>query len=135
MKNNDYLFSDSQNLCNTVSDWLIQKISNPIETNETVFCACCHIVCDTVEPVKPTGRVVPTIQSFVAVRVCSSSLDYKLKVVWLLRSEPSLCAQWVAKDPSSLHADSEDSDQTGWMPRLIWVFTGRTFHFLAHLSR
>ena len=30
--------------------------------------------------------------------------------VW---SESSLCAQWVAKDPSFLHADSEDSDQTG----------------------
>ena len=33
--------------------------------------------------------------------------------------ESSLCAQWVAKDPSFLHADSEDSDQTGRMPRLI----------------
>ena len=30
--------------------------------------------------------------------------------VW---SESSLCIQWVAKDPSFLHADSEDSDQTG----------------------
>ena len=29
--------------------------------------------------------------------------------VW---SEPSLCAQWVSKDPSFLHADSENSDQT-----------------------
>ena len=29
-----------------------------------------------------------------------------------------LCAQWVAKYPSFLHADSEDSDQTGWMPTL-----------------
>ena len=28
-------------------------------------------------------------------------------------SESSLCAQWVAKDPSFLHADSEDTDQTG----------------------
>ena len=27
--------------------------------------------------------------------------------------------QWVAKDPRFLHADSEDSDQTGRMPRLI----------------
>ena len=44
-------------------------------------------------------------------------------------SESSLCAQWVAKDPSFLHADSEDSDQTGRMPRLIWVFAGRTCHF------
>ena len=32
----------------------------------------------------------------------------------------------VAKDPRFLHADSEDSDQTGRMPRLIRVFAGRT---------
>ena len=31
----------------------------------------------------------------------------------------SLCAQWVAKDPSFLHADSKDSDQAGQMSRLI----------------
>ena len=46
MKNNGCLFSDIQNLCNPVSDWLIQKINNPIETNETISCACCHIVCE-----------------------------------------------------------------------------------------
>ena len=40
--------------------------------------------------------------------------------------QSSLCAQWVAKDPSFLHADSKDSDQTGRMPRLIRVFAGRT---------
>ena len=27
-----------------------------------------------------------------------------------------LCAQWVVTDPSFLHADSKDSDQTGRMP-------------------
>ena len=36
------------------------------------------------------------------------------------------CAQWITKDPSFLHVDSEVSDQTGRMPRLIWVFPGRT---------
>ena len=41
-----------------------------------------------------------------------------------LWSESSRFAQWVAKDPSFLHSDSEDSDQTGHMPRLIWVFIG-----------
>ena len=41
------------------------------------------------------------------------------------------CAQWVAKDPSFLHADSEYSYQTGQMPRLIWVFAGRTCHFVV----
>ena len=52
----------------------------------------------------------------------------RLRSVW---SESSLCAQWVAKDPSFLHADSDDSDQTGWMPRLIWVFAGRTIILLV----
>ena len=47
-------------------------------------------------------------------------------------SEYSRCAQWVAKDPRFLHADSEDSDQTGRMPRLIWVFAGRS-HFVGFL--
>ena len=46
-------------------------------------------------------------------------------------SESSQCAQWVAKDPSFLHADSEDSDQTGRIPRLIWVFAGRSYHFVG----
>ena len=52
----------------------------------------------------------------------------RLRPVW---SESSLCAQWVAKDPSFLHADSENSDQTGRMPRLIWVFAGRTATLLV----
>ena len=30
-----------------------------------------------------------------------------------------LGAQWVAENPRVRHADSEDSDQTGRMPRLI----------------
>ena len=45
-------------------------------------------------------------------------------------SESLLCAYWVAKDPRFLHADSEDSDQIGRMPRLIWVFAGRTLTLL-----
>ena len=48
--------------------------------------------------------------------------------VW---SESSLCAEWVAKDPRFLHADSKDSDQTERMPRLNWVFSGRTVTLLV----
>ena len=48
--------------------------------------------------------------------------------VW---SESLLCAQRIAKDRSFLHADSDDSDQTGQMPRLIWVFAERTCHFVG----
>ena len=34
-----------------------------------------------------------------------------------------------------LHADSEDSDQTGRMTRLTWVFAGRTDHFADFVLR
>ena len=56
------------------------------------------------------------------------SHEETLSPIW---SEPSLCAQRVAKDPSFLHADSGDPDQTGRMPRLIWVFAGRTLTLLV----
>ena len=57
----------------------------------------------------------------------------RLRSAWAFTQsgQSSLCAHWVAKDPSFLHADSEDSDQTRWMPRLIWVFAGRTCHFVS----
>ena len=55
-----------------------------------------------------------------------------IRPVW---SDSLLCAQWVAKDPNFLHADSEDSDQTGRKPRLIWVFAGRTRHFVGFVMR
>ena len=44
--------------------------------------------------------------------VCSAKTQISLDIrpVW---SESSLCAQWVAKGPRFLHADSEDYDQTG----------------------
>ena len=48
----------------------------------------------------------------------------KLRSAWVSAQsdQSSLCAQWVAKDLSFLHVDSEDCDQTGRMPRLIWFF-------------
>ena len=66
--------------------------------------------------------------------VCPAKTRISLGIcsVW---SESSLCTQWVAKDPSFPHADSENSDQTGRMPRLIWVFAGRTCHFVGFVMR
>ena len=62
--------------------------------------------------------------------VCAQrrQISLSIRLVW---SESSLCSEWVAKDPSFLHADSEDSDQTGRMPRLIWVFAGCTITLLV----
>ena len=55
---------------------------------------------------------------------CVPSEDFDQPGHLLSLRESLLYAQWVAKDPSFLHADSEDSDHTGRMPRLIWVFAG-----------
>ena len=39
---------------------------------------------------------------------------------------------WILSYP---WVHSEDSDQTGRMPRLIWVFAGRTCHFVGFVTR
>ena len=54
-------------------------------------------------------------------------------------SSSSLCAQWVAKDPSFLHADSEDSDQTDLSLRrahmpFCWFCYDAMRWLISHLS-
>ena len=61
-----------------------------------------------------------------SVRPAKTQINLGIRPVW---SESSMCAQWVANDPSFLHADSEDSDQT--LIRLICVFAGRTLILLV----
>ena len=69
-----------------------------------------------------------------SVRPAKIQISLGISPVW---TESSLCAQWIAKDPSLLHANSEESDQigpmpqTGRMPRLIWVFAERTTTLLV----
>ena len=58
-----------------------------------------------------------------SVRPTKTQISLGICPVW---SESLVCAYWVVKEPSFLHADSEDSDQTGRMPRLIWVLAGCT---------
>ena len=63
-----------------------------------------------------------------SVRRAKNQISLGIRPVW---SESSLCALWVAKDPRFLHAERGDSDQTGRMPRLIWVFARRTLILLV----
>ena len=61
---------------------------------------------------------------------CPAETQISLGVcpVW---SESSLSA-WRNIGPLTIYwAHSGDSDQTGQMPRLIWVFAGRTCHFFG----
>ena len=56
-----------------------------------------------------------------SVRPAKTQISLGIRPGW---SESSLCAQWVAKDPSFLQVGSENSDQIGRMPRLIWARLG-----------
>ena len=60
--------------------------------------------------------------------------ESSLYAQWVVK-DPSFLHAWVAKDPCFLHTDSEGSDQTGQMPRLIWVFAGRTGHYVGFVMR
>ena len=57
------------------------------------------------------------------VRPAKTQISLGIHPVW---SESSLSAWWKPGPLATHYAQSEDSDQTGQMPRLIWVFAGRT---------
>ena len=66
--------------------------------------------------------------------VCPAKTQISLgmRPVW---SESSLSA-WRDIGSLATHwAHCEDSDQTGRMPRLIWVFAGRTVIFIGFITR
>ena len=66
--------------------------------------------------------------------VCSVKAQISLGIspVW---SESSLSARKKLGSLVTHWAHSEDSDETGRMPRLIWVFTGRTGRFVGFVMR
>ena len=66
------------------------------------------------------------------VRPAKTQICLGIRPVW---SESSLSA-WRKLGSLATHwAHSEDSDQTGRIPRLIWVFAGRKAHFVGFVMR
>ena len=67
-----------------------------------------------------------------SVRPAKPQISLDIRPVW----SQSLLAAWRKLGSLAIHwAHSEDSDQTGRMPRLIWVFAGRTLILLVLLCR
>ena len=64
----------------------------------------------------------------VTVRPAKTQISLGIRPVW---SESSLSAWRKLGSLATQWAQSEDSDQTGRMPRLIWVFAGRTLTLLV----
>ena len=104
------------------------------------FCGICVSKCNS------SRTMLSMLEKYIASNIWATSLQNQqndlcpektqtnlgIHPVWF---ESPLSTQWVAKDPSFLHADSEDSDQTGLMPRLLWIFAGRTCHFVGFVMR
>ena len=61
--------------------------------------------------------------SKMAVRSAKTQISLGIRPVW---SESSLSARRKLGSLATQWAQGEDSDQTGRMPKLIWVFAGRT---------
>ena len=65
------------------------------------------------------------------VRPAKTQISLGIRPVW----SESLLSAWRKLGSLATHwAHSEDSDQTGWIPRLIWVFAGRTCHFVGFVT-
>ena len=68
---------------------------------------------------KPTKWPVHPVKTQISLGICP---------VW----SGSLLSPWRNIGPLTTYwAYGEHSDQTGWMPRLIWVFAGHTCHFVG----
>ena len=61
--------------------------------------------------------------TFEHVRPAKIQIRLRIRAVW---SESSLGTLTIAKDAQFAQADKDNSDQTAWMHRLIWVIVGRT---------
>ena len=100
--------------------WMWFLLRNPKDGPLLVYMTFMRLFCHHLSCLmtKPTKWLCPE----------KTQISLGIHLVW---SESLLCNQWVAKDPSFLYADSQDSDQTGRMPRLSWVFAGRTVTLLV----
>ena len=66
------------------------------------------------------------------VRPAKTQISLGIRLVW---PEYSLSAERKPRPLATRWAHSEDSDQTGRMPNLIWVFAGRTCQFAGFVTR
>ena len=68
-------------------------------------------------------------------KLTCAPIERKLRSAWASaqsdQSLRSLCAQWIAMNTRVLHADSDGSSHTVRKSSQIWVFAGRTGHFVG----
>ena len=118
-------------------------------------CVCTRMwvfACTCVLPLLPSFLIVQNIWATSWQNQQNDCTQWRLRSAWVSAQsdQSSLCAQWVAKDPSFLHADSEDwsdwadsqPDQSlswGHMP-FCWIcheaaqfILAASFHIITHI--
>ena len=65
------------------------------------------------------------------VRLAKTQISLGIRLAW---SEPSLCAQWVAKDPRFLHADREDWSAQSDLSLQVFVLIVHLFVSYAQVN-
>ena len=95
-----------------VTDWVINSLTVIRITENEMSCLM----------IKPTKWHV---------RPAKTQISLGIRLVW---SESSLSA-WRNIGSSATHWVHCDDSQTGRMPRLIWVFAGRTCHIVGFVMR
>ena len=116
----------------TIEQW-VQKIQmQAVWSGSTLLANICQLRSIMVrQKTEIMSRLMTKLTKW-HVHPVKTQISLGIRPVW---SESSLCTQWVAKGSRFLHVDSEDSDQTGLMPRLIWVFAGRMpFCWVCHAA-
>ena len=100
------------------------------------FCSIFPVVFCRASPAHVTGRSEMsrsiTKPTQWPLRPVKTRISLGIRPVW---SESSLSAWRKLGSLATQWVHSEDSDQTGRIPRLIWVFAGHTGHFVGFVTR
>ena len=101
-------YSSSRRFCDVLPNFLVNETNYPDGTELFVWYWLRNVQGIWYEPRHDQTNKM-------SVRPAKTQISLGIRLVW---SKSSPYTQWVAKDPSFLHADSEDSDQTG---RMRWT--------------
>ena len=113
-----------------------KTITNP-PVSYFMILLCCHLswleIKTSRDMTKPTTVTLRPAKTQFSLGICPvwSVFAIRMKKAWVISYPLSAQRRRKLGSLATHWAHSEDSDQTGRMPELIWVFAGRTFTLLV----
>ena len=133
----NFVYSEIIYICNCVYSEIIYTCNcSKIYKLLSIFslkaqCSKDKITLDIAQITENISRLTTKLTKW-PVRPAKTQISLGICPVW---SESLLSTWWNIGSSATHWAHSEDSDQTGQMPRLIWVFAGRTCQFDGFVMR